>query len=144
MTAEHCFMGNVCQAPSLAANATDVRLRPLQPSAMPKKASPDPEKRKGETLSRMVTPARLYLREWLEVRGKKQAAISAELGWDPTRVSKIVNGKQPYTGSDIALLADWLELEHHELLMLPQRAEDLRRIRQAAERIARELSVERE
>ncbi len=92
----------------------------------------------------MVTPARLYLREWLEVRGKKQAAISTELGWDPTRVSKIVNGKQPYTGSDIALLADWLELEHHELLMSPQRAEDLRRIRQAAERIARELGVERE
>ena len=87
------------------------------------------------SLSRSEPPARLYLKEWLKVRGKKQAALTAELGWEPGRVSKIISGKQTYTGSDLSVIARWLMILPHELLMLPEEAESLKRLREVAARI---------
>ena len=85
-----------------------------------------------QTFAKASPPARLYLKEWLKARAMKQAHITADLGWEPGRVSKIISGKQPYSGSDIAALATWLGIPPHELLMPPDEAESLRRLRRAA------------
>ena len=140
MDAKHCLVGNCCQAIRFAPLGHARLVHPLPPAGRPTHASPPTPHRGRVVFSSNAPPARLYLKEWLKAKERKQADITRDLGWDPPRISKIINGKQPYTGSDIAALSQWLGLENHELLMAPQRAQDLKRIREAAERIARELS----
>jgi transcriptional regulator with XRE-family HTH domain len=87
---------------------------------------------KRTTLAKVAPPAPLYLKQWLVALRRRQAGITADLGWEPSRISRIIRGKQPYTGSDLAVLAQWLGIEPHELLMDPKEALRLKSLREAA------------
>lgn len=79
-----------------------------------------------------------HLKAWLDHAGRKQAAIAVDLDWERSRVSRLVNGVQPYSRADVNALAQWLGIEPYELLMPPEEALAIRRLRQAAHLIAAE------
>jgi len=79
-----------------------------------------------------------FLKEWMTHQGRIQAEIARELGWERGRVSKVVNGRQPYQRSDVLALSKWLGIEPFELLMSPKEAMALRRIRESAAMIVAE------
>jgi hypothetical protein len=76
-----------------------------------------------------------YLKDWLRVSGKKQADIVRDLDWNKARISLMVRGEQPYTRDAVNELANYLNLRPHELLMHPDDAMALRRLRQDALRV---------
>lgn len=78
-----------------------------------------------------------YLKEWLAALGKKQADIVRDLDWNKARISLMLRGKQPYDRDSLNELAIYLNLLPHELLMHPDDAMALRRLRHDAERIVR-------
>lgn len=78
-----------------------------------------------------------YLSEWLATLGKRQADIVRDLGWNKSRVSLMLRGKQPYDRDSLNELAIYLNLQPHELLMHPEDAMALRQMRQAASTIVR-------
>lgn len=77
-----------------------------------------------------------YLREWCAALQKTQANIVRDLEWNKARVSFLWNGKQPYTRDILNDLADYLRLQPYELLMHPEDAMAIRRLRGAASAIA--------
>lgn len=79
-----------------------------------------------------------HLQGWMAHFGKRQADIIADLGIERGRVSKIYNGRQPYTRALINQMARWLEIAPYELLMPPAEAIALRRLRETAHMIAAE------
>jgi hypothetical protein len=79
-----------------------------------------------------------YLRQWLRFYGKKQADVVADLDWNKARVSLMASGKQPYTRDAVNELADYLNLRPYELLMHPDEAMRLRRLRADMIRLAHE------
>ncbi|MGR4893374.1 hypothetical protein ACIPPQ_20305 [Sphingopyxis sp. LARHCG72] len=87
----------------------------------------------------MVAPAHdWYLKEWLSTLRRKQADIVRDLDWNKARVSLMLRGEQPYTRDAVNELADYLNLRPYELLMHPDDAMALRRLREDALRIAAE------
>lgn len=90
-----------------------------------------------------------YLKDWLRTLGKKQADIVRDLDWNKARVSLTASGKQPYNRDDVNEVADYLNLRPYELLMHPEDAMRLRRLRDELVRLAadssdREDSADRE
>lgn len=84
----------------------------------------------------MATPTHdWYLREWLRTLKKKQADIVRDLDWNKARISLMIRGEQPYTRDAINELAAYLSLHPYELLMHPDEAMALRRLRQEAMRV---------
>jgi hypothetical protein len=79
-----------------------------------------------------------YLRQWLRFYGKKQADVVADLDWNKARVSLMASGKQPYTRDAVNELADYLNLRPYELLMHPDEAMRMRRLRSEMIRLAHE------
>lgn len=77
-----------------------------------------------------------YLREWMRELGKRQADLTRDLGWLKGRASKVVNSKQPYTKELVIELSTWLGIRPFELLMRPDEAIGLRRLRDTAIAIA--------
>lgn len=77
-----------------------------------------------------------YLREWLVTLGKKQADIVRELDWNKAKVSLTISGKQQYTRDDINQIADYLAIKPYELLMHPDDAMRLRRLKADAIKLA--------
>jgi hypothetical protein len=75
-----------------------------------------------------------YLREWMQVRRKRQVNMQRELGWSKGKANEVYNG-QRYTQDLIDVLAPWLKIEHYELLMHPTVAMSVRRMREAAQTI---------
>lgn len=87
----------------------------------------------------MAAPAHdWYLKEWLSTLRKKQADIARDLDWNKARVSLMIRGEQQYTRDAINELAAYLNIKPHELLMHPDDAMALRRLREDAIRIAAE------
>lgn len=78
-----------------------------------------------------------FLKEWLRATGKKQADIVKDLDWNKAKISLMVNGKQAYTREEVNELAAYLNIQPHELLMNPEDAMALRRMRRDAERFIR-------
>lgn len=78
-----------------------------------------------------------YLKEWLATLGKRQADIVRDLGWNKARISLMLRGKQPYDRDSINELATYLNLRPHELLMHPDDAMALRRLKIAADQIVK-------
>lgn len=78
-----------------------------------------------------------YLKEWLAALQKRQADIVRDLGWNKARISLMLRGKQPYDRDSINELATYLNLSPHELLMHPEDAMALRRMRRDAERFVK-------
>ncbi|OWQ97995.1 hypothetical protein CDQ91_10265 [Sphingopyxis witflariensis] len=79
-----------------------------------------------------------YLKEWLATLRKKQADIARDLDWNKARVSLMLRGEQQYTRDSINELAAYLNIRPHELLMHPDDAMALRRLREDAIKIASE------
>jgi plasmid maintenance system antidote protein VapI len=98
----------------------------------------------GNYDGRMAAPPRFdwYLKEWLMACDKKQADIVKDLDWNKAKVSLIVNGKQPYTGDDIAELASYLQIRQHELLMHPEEAFHARRLKAELIRLVHDSETE--
>jgi len=79
-----------------------------------------------------------YLKEWLRSLGKKQADLVRDLDMNKAKVSLTAAGKQPYTRDDVNEIAYYLNLRPYELLMHPDDAMRLRRIREDMIRLAHE------
>lgn len=79
-----------------------------------------------------------YLKEWLATLRKKQADVARDLDWNKARVSLMLRGEQQYTRDSINELAAYLNIRPHELLMHPDDAMALRRLREDAIKIASE------
>ena len=73
-----------------------------------------------------------HLKEWMQHFGKKQAALVNELGWDKAKANFLWHSKQPYRRDVVNEVAGWLEIRPFELLMTPEEALALRRLREAA------------
>lgn len=77
-----------------------------------------------------------YLKEWLKTLGKRQADVARDLDWNKARVSLMLRGEQQYTRDAVNELSSYLSLHPYELLMHPDEAMRLRRLREDAIRIA--------
>jgi transcriptional regulator with XRE-family HTH domain len=83
-----------------------------------------------------------FLKEWLKTTGKKQADVARDLDWNKAKVSLTLHGKQAYDRDDINEMSAYLNIAPYELLMHPQDAMALRRLRQDALRIAADQGPE--
>ncbi len=79
-----------------------------------------------------------YLKQWLRTLRKKQSDIVRDLDWNKAKVSLTANGKQAYDRDDVNAIADYLNLRPYELLMHPDDAMALRRLRAEMVRLAHE------
>jgi hypothetical protein len=79
-----------------------------------------------------------YLKEWLKASQKKQADIVRDLDWNKAKVSLMLRGLQPYTREEVNEVAAYLNIRPHELLMHPDEAHALRRLRAGMIRLAQE------
>lgn len=79
-----------------------------------------------------------FLREWMTQRPLKAARIGELLGWQKSKVSRLVNGKTPYDRDIVNALSKLLDIEPYELLMHPRDALAMRQIRESVYRIAAE------
>jgi len=84
-----------------------------------------------------------YLQEWMELAGKRQADLIREIGWSRAKASDVWNGQQ-YTQQMIDDVAPWLHARPYELLMHPEEAMALRRLREDAARIVSDSAPLRE
>ncbi len=86
---------------------------------------------------RMANPRHdWYLKEWLATLGRKQADLVRDLDWNKAKVSLTASGKQPYSREDVNEIADYLAIKPYELLMHPEDAMRLRRLKADAIRLA--------
>lgn len=85
-----------------------------------------------------------YLKEWLATLRKKQADIARDLDWNKARVSLMIRGEQQYNRDAVNELAAYLNIRPHELLMHPDDAMALRRLREDAIKIASEAPKDQE
>lgn len=83
-----------------------------------------------------------FLKEWLLASKKKQKDIVKDLDWNKAKVSLMVNGKQAYTREEVNELATYLEIKPHELLMHPDDAHAIRRLKAEMIRLAHEAEAE--
>lgn len=79
-----------------------------------------------------------FLRQWMESLHTSQAELERRTGWDKRKASHLVNCKQPYKRDTLNEAAMALHLEPFELLMHPDDAHALRRLRASALQIAAE------
>lgn len=77
-----------------------------------------------------------YLKEWIKTLGKRQADIARDLDWNKARVSLMIRGEQQYTRDVVNQLSAYLNLAPYELLMHPDDAMAIRRLRQDIIRVA--------
>lgn len=82
-----------------------------------------------------------FLRQWLTTLRTSQADLERRTGWDKRKASHLVNGQQPYKRDTLNEAAAALNLEPFELLMHPEDAYALRRLRESALQIAAEPRV---
>ena len=61
-----------------------------------------------------------------------QSSLVAELGWSKAKANAIFHGTQPYKREVVNEVAAWLNIAPYELLMHPDEAHALRRLRQTA------------
>lgn len=78
---------------------------------------------------------------WLRYFDKKQADVVRDLEWNKSKASLMANGKQPYTRKEINELAAYLEIRPYELLMSPDDAMALRRLRQDAVQVVKSSEI---
>lgn len=79
-----------------------------------------------------------FLSDWAKLRAKRQADAQRDLHWSKATASALWNGKQRYTQDLVDQVANWLEIEPFEVLMRPDEAIALRRLRETAAQIVAE------
>lgn len=82
-----------------------------------------------------------FLEAWLSATATTQAALCRRTGWDKRKASFLVNGRQEYRRTEINEAALALNVEPFELLMHPDDAMALRRMRRDALHIAAEKNT---
>ncbi|WP_292223846.1 hypothetical protein [Brevundimonas sp.] len=70
-----------------------------------------------------------YLQEWFAVAGKKQRDLVTGLDWLPAKANKVWHGVQEPKSSEIHEIAAFINIAPHELLMPPEEAMKLRRLK---------------
>lgn len=81
-----------------------------------------------------------FIKEWMDYLGKNQTFMQKEAGWSKGSASQIYNGKQDYSPKIVDEAARALNAEPWELLMLPERAMAIRRLRATALEIVKDTS----
>ena len=76
-----------------------------------------------------------HLQAWMRHFGKKQAALTNELGWNKSKANHVWHGRQEYRRETVREVATWLGIEPFELLMAPKEALALRGLREMAQQI---------
>jgi hypothetical protein len=82
-----------------------------------------------------------FAAQWLKATGKKQADIVHDLDWNKAKISLMVRGLQPYTRDEVNELSEYLNIRPYELLMHPEDAMALRRLRADMLRLANETET---
>lgn len=82
-----------------------------------------------------------YLGQWLSYYGKKPADMAKELDWNKAKINLTINGKQPYNRNDVEEVSAYLNVFPYELLMPPEDAMAMRRIKSDLALIANGGSV---
>ncbi len=77
-----------------------------------------------------------YLVQWCELFGKKQTDLVAALDWNVSKASLFWNGAQRYHRDDVNDVAEFLGIHPYELLMHPDEANAIKRLRVSARQIA--------
>lgn len=73
-----------------------------------------------------------YLREWMDLLGVNQAEMIRRTGWAKATASQLYNNVQDYSPKIVNEAAQALNVEPFELLLKPDRAMALRRLRDHA------------
>lgn len=76
-----------------------------------------------------------FIREWMDTLGVKQAEMCRRTGWSKASASQIYNGLQDYSPPIVRQAAIALNVADYELLMKPEEAMAIRRLRASAETI---------
>jgi hypothetical protein len=82
-----------------------------------------------------------YFGEWLRATGKRQADIVRDLDWNKAKVSLMVSGKQQYERESVNELSQYFQIMPFELLMPPEEAFAMRRLRHEIARLAHSESA---
>jgi transcriptional regulator with XRE-family HTH domain len=108
--------------------------KPVHEDWMSKKRPP------GHNMARRGMPTQInwYLREWMESLGVKQAEMIRRTDWSKATMSQLYNNKQDYSPKIVNEAALALNVAPYELLMRPDTAMALRRLRQDALRVVEE------
>lgn len=79
-----------------------------------------------------------YLKAWMKVVGVRQSDIMKETGYSKATMSDLSTGKQRFNRDILNEIAHVLHIRPYELLMHPDEAMAIRRVRESAVRIAAE------
>ncbi len=82
-------------------------------------------------------PVNWFLKEWMDAHGVRQTDMQKLAGWSKATASQLYNGKQDYSPKVVNEAALALQVRPYELLMHPDDAMALRRLRATALTIAR-------
>lgn len=82
-----------------------------------------------------------YLREWFETAGLKQFDLVTKLDYQRGTAHKLWHGLQPYRRDNVEQVAALLNIKPYELLMAPEEAMAIRRLRSAIAEVARADAV---
>lgn len=82
-----------------------------------------------------------YLPEWMDTLRITQAQVCRETGWSKATVNDIYHGKTAYYRQIVNDLARALRIEPFELLLPPEEAMQIRRLRTAVEEEGRLRAV---
>jgi transcriptional regulator with XRE-family HTH domain len=77
-----------------------------------------------------------FIREWMDMLGKSQSDMTRLAGWSKATASQLYNGAQDYSPKVVNSAAVALNCRPWELLMHPDEAMAIRRLRVAALQIA--------
>jgi transcriptional regulator with XRE-family HTH domain len=77
-----------------------------------------------------------YLRDWLKTLNISQQALADSLDWQKSKVSRLASGTSDWSRGHLDEISSVLHLEPFELLLHPEDAMAMRRLRDTAVRIA--------
>lgn len=83
-----------------------------------------------------------YLPQWLSTTGTLQADIVRSTGYSKSKLSKLVNGTKKYDREIVNDISRALHIAPYELLMHPEDAMRIRRLRDTALSIAADNQIE--
>jgi hypothetical protein len=78
-----------------------------------------------------------YLQEWFAVAGLKQRDLVTQLDYLPATGHKLWHGLQPYRRDHVEQISALLHIKPYELLMPPDEAMAIRRLRSAIAEVAK-------
>lgn len=85
-----------------------------------------------------------FLVEWMEATKVRQRDMMKAFDWPRAKASDIVNGKTRYNRDIVNEIASLMNVRPFELLMHPDDAMAIRRLREAAARIVENEPLERD